>query len=438
MHEWPSYAMGMARLAAPRAPAAGTEASRGLFSCVDSTDVPEIPVVFHVVHVGSPYGTNENISDEQLESAVVALNEDFRKLAGTNGDGAGVDTGMSFVKAKRTPEGLPTSGIVRINGSSVPGYAEDGIALTPLDPGADEFEVKSLSAWPAEDYVNVWVVSEISGNNAQNGIQGFAYLAPTGNVADGIVILHNAIGTVGNLKPGTELNRTFTHEMGHHFSLYHTFHNTLSCGTETNCASQGDKVCDTPATLSNNACYTPECPSALTDNDVANTDIDHLPLAQWTFTLTTDFFASETSWSFSDPAGDVLFQGAPSSAGVQTFSQDLCLAPGCYTLALNDAGGDGMRFGGWYAVVTDQGEEVLYREESLNDHFGASVTHELCIDPPLVLGCTYASALNFNPDAGDDDGSCVFPCFGDSNADGFVGVADLLNMLVLVGQECQE
>jgi hypothetical protein len=134
----------------------------------------------------------------------------------------------------------------------------------------------------------------------------------------------------------------------------------------------------------------------------------------------------------------VLFQGAPSSAGVQTFTQDLCLAPGCYTLALNDAGGDGMRFGGWYSVVTDQGEEVLYREESLNDHFGASVSHELCIDPPLVLGCTYASALNFNPDAGDDDGSCVFPCFGDSNADGFVGVGDLLNMLVLVGQECQE
>ena len=55
-----------------------------------------IPVVFHVIHKGSLYGEFENISDAQIQSAVVALNEDFRKIPGSNGDGNGVDTGMSF------------------------------------------------------------------------------------------------------------------------------------------------------------------------------------------------------------------------------------------------------------------------------------------------------------------------------------------------------
>jgi hypothetical protein len=36
--------------------------------------------------------------------------------------------------------------------------------------------------------------------------------------------------------------RTLTHELGHFFNLWHTFQ---SC-TNTNCATQGDKVCDTP------------------------------------------------------------------------------------------------------------------------------------------------------------------------------------------------
>ena len=48
-----------------------------------------IPVVVHVLHVGENIGNGSNISDAQVQSALVALNEDFRKIAGTNGDGDG-------------------------------------------------------------------------------------------------------------------------------------------------------------------------------------------------------------------------------------------------------------------------------------------------------------------------------------------------------------
>lgn len=96
-----------------------------------------------------------------------------------------------------------------------------------------------------------------------------------------------------------------------------------------------------------------------------------------------------------------------------------------------------MRFGGWYSVVDDAGAVLLEEVESVGDNFGSAVTHELCQTELLVLGgCTYPTALNFDADAQEDDGSCEFPCFGDSDGDGFVGIGDLLNMLPLIGQAC--
>lgn len=216
-----------------------------------------IPVVVHVIHIGESIGQGTNISDEQVQSAITALNEDFRKLPGTNGDGDGVDVGIEFCLASRDPEGNPSTGINRVNGSSVPLYATEGIRATG-SAGAVEMDVKELSVWPRADYMNVWVVSEIENNNAQGGIQGYAYF-PVNSIVDGIVILYNATGTVGNIKPTTALNRTFSHEVGHYLGLYHTFHSTNSCGPEVSCSTQGDRVCDTPPTILSGNCSSPAC-----------------------------------------------------------------------------------------------------------------------------------------------------------------------------------
>jgi len=137
-----------------------------------------VPVVVHVIHRGSNVGVAENISDEQILSAIEALNEDFRKLPGTNGDGLGVDTYIQFELAKRTPNDEPTNGIVRVDGRSVPEYLEHGIAMDASQSGADQVAVKSLTTWYGEDYLNFFVVPEINGNDGGNGIQGYAYPAP--------------------------------------------------------------------------------------------------------------------------------------------------------------------------------------------------------------------------------------------------------------------
>ncbi|MFM7813708.1 MAG: M43 family zinc metalloprotease, partial [Flavobacteriales bacterium] len=222
-----------------------------------TNDIYNLPVVVHVIHNGEAYGTGVNITDEQIQSAITALNNDFRHVVGTNGDGAGPDVGIEFCLASRNPQGQPTTGIVRVNGSAVPLYSTQGIESSGGN-GAAETAVKALSTWPRESYVNIWVVSEIGNNDGGSGIQGYAYF-PFNNAVDGIVVLYNAFGTVGNLKSYTNMNRTLTHEVGHYLGLYHTFNGTSSCSSETDCATQGDRVCDTPATIQATSCSSPAC-----------------------------------------------------------------------------------------------------------------------------------------------------------------------------------
>ncbi len=215
-----------------------------------------VPVVVHIIHDGDAYGTGSNISDEQIYSAINGLNQDFRKMTGTNGDGAGADIGVEFCLAQRDPSGNPSTGITRTNGCSVPLYCTEGITAGN-GQGANELTVKNLSRWPNQQYYNIWVVTEIENNNGGSGIQGYAYF-PTTSQVDGVVLLYNTFGTEGNLKSYTNMNRTLTHEMGHAFGLYHTFQGG-SCAVETNCVFQGDRVCDTPPTTLNSNCNNPAC-----------------------------------------------------------------------------------------------------------------------------------------------------------------------------------
>lgn len=58
----------------------------------NSNDIRIIPVVVHVIHNGG----SENISKAQIERQIEILNEDYGKLLGSPGDGAGVDTRVQF------------------------------------------------------------------------------------------------------------------------------------------------------------------------------------------------------------------------------------------------------------------------------------------------------------------------------------------------------
>ncbi len=218
--------------------------------------VKVIPVVVHIVHTGEAEGVGNNISDAQILSAMAQLNDRFRKTPDTHGDADGVDTEIEFCLASIDPDGNPTDGIVRVDGSSVSGYASGGICVISSTCTINELGVKNLSRWSNSAYYNIWVVSEIQNNNGGYGIQGFAYLPGSSSLYDGMVIMNSCFGSIGTVNSWNNNGRTLTHEMGHGMGLYHSFEGDNG-GSTCPSAISGDYVSDTdPHKRSSSNCPT--------------------------------------------------------------------------------------------------------------------------------------------------------------------------------------
>jgi len=117
-----------------------------------------IPIVIHVIHLGEAVGTGTNISDAQILDCILGMNDHF-----ANENGMGVNTHIQFCLASTDPNGNPTNGINRVDGTSLSGYANYGLALPNggCTQAPSETFVKALSRWPSADYLNIWVVSQI-------------------------------------------------------------------------------------------------------------------------------------------------------------------------------------------------------------------------------------------------------------------------------------
>ncbi|WP_033958360.1 zinc-dependent metalloprotease [Psychroserpens jangbogonensis] len=211
-----------------------------------------IPVVVHVLHLGEAVGAGTNISAAQIQSSIDNLNDFYRGLT----PASPLDFEMEFTLAQRDPNCNATTGINRIDASGVTGYLTSGVSFQGA--GADEDDLKDLSRWPETDYFNVWIVTEIDGNNGGGGFQGYANFF-NGNAYEGSVMMHSVFGyDPTNANPSWPLNfardnSTVSHEVGHYFHLYHTFqgddadNNGISdqCPDDSDVGNNGDGCADT-------------------------------------------------------------------------------------------------------------------------------------------------------------------------------------------------
>lgn len=201
----------------------------------------------------------------------------------------------------------------------------------------------------------------------------------------------------------------------------------------------------------------------------------------------TDNWPSEFFWSLKDGGGNVVYAGGPYPHPASDFVETLCFPPGCYTASIFDSFGDGIcchpYFGDGSIAFTSNGVEL-----GRADNFGYSEVIEVCIGPeygctdetacnfavdasvenntcqypdfgfscdgecildadgdgicdePVNEGCTYGAALNYDPDASSDDGSCIFDLSQDAptllfdyDFDLAVSTSDFLAMLAVFG-----
>ena len=193
--------------------------------------VRTIPCVVHVVQSSAV----DELSDAQILSQIDVLNEDFRKIAGTTGDGSGVDTEFEFCLASIDPQGCPTTGINRVINPALASHDR-----------ADQAIFKGLIQWDPNMYLNIWVPKDITTSNQNGSVIGYATLPdrlPVSPQLDGIVV---HAGFFGRTSDATYIGRTATHEVGHWLGLWHTFQDGCAGATASDCNINGDEVCDTP------------------------------------------------------------------------------------------------------------------------------------------------------------------------------------------------
>lgn len=230
-----------------------------------SNNVIRIPTIVHVPHNGEAVGTYPNMSDAQILSGIVNLNQAFQNTAPYAGT-AYYNNAMNveFVLAKVTPEGAASTGIVRHDVSGKPyasAYNNDGIS-SGSGNGVPQETLFADYLWNPQDYMNIWLVKKINDvdtGTTGNGVLGYATL-PLSNpgTTDGLVCQARAFGYyVGydhNNRPAdydfgpvaSHLNGTADHEVGHYLNLQHTFNgdaNGTQCPPASGTIGTNDDGC---------------------------------------------------------------------------------------------------------------------------------------------------------------------------------------------------
>jgi hypothetical protein len=192
----------------------------------------KIAVVVHVVFNTAA----ENISKQQVDSQIAALNRDYsaqnpdRTKAPGVWSGLVTDVGIEFALASKDPQGNATDGVTRTQ-TQRQSFGQDDSVKSAAQGGADP--------WPTDRYLNIWVCT------LGGGLLGYAQFPGGPPATDGVVILNTAFGTVGTATAPFNLGRSATHECAHFFNLHHIWGDTEDC-------SGSDFVDDTPKQQTSN------------------------------------------------------------------------------------------------------------------------------------------------------------------------------------------
>jgi hypothetical protein len=198
----------------------------------DPNKILFIPVVVHIYHLGESIGTGTNISDEAVYNAIQDLNDNYRARGIYT---TSIDTKIQFYLANINPTGQTTTGIIRVNASSIANYSSSG-----CDPSDNTMQnaLRNLSSWNSDYYINIRSIK------LSNANLNFAY-----GLNDAFIDFNEFQYGVRTLIP---------HEIGHVLTLAHTFQGDnwgANCPTNNNPSIDGDGISDTEPHKFNDYCF---------------------------------------------------------------------------------------------------------------------------------------------------------------------------------------
>ena len=166
-------------------------------------------------------------------------------------------------------------------------------------------------------------------------------------------------------------------------------------------------------------------PNALNFNPLASFDDGSCISAsdcdqEWlVMTVVTQMWGSEISWDLINSSGEVVWSGD----NYTSWSSETvygCLPSDCYELVLNDSWGDGWN-GAYYEIYGAN----TYSFGTLN--YGSMSIDAVGVGMPCSdsFGCMDAEAMNYNPSAIYDDGSCMY---NDNNGEGMIAGSETVNV----------
>ncbi|KAA6439107.1 T9SS type A sorting domain-containing protein [Dyadobacter flavalbus] len=185
-----------------------------------------IPVVFHVVLTRQSL-----VTDAQILAQLDTINKDY---AGLNASADKIplyfkplfgQSGIRFCLAQRTPNDVPSTGIVR--------YTTLKTSFDYTTNQLKHAESGGADAWDTDRYLNIWI-TDLSSTTL-----GYATF-PDDGVPDeqGVAIDYSSLP--GGSATGYNQGKTLTHELGHYFSLFHIW------GDDNGTCTGTDEVEDTP------------------------------------------------------------------------------------------------------------------------------------------------------------------------------------------------
>ena len=189
----------------------GNDGGDGGTTPTDNLGIVNIPVYVHVVYSNS----QQNISDQQINSQIAVLNDDFRAA---NNDVSNTPSEFADVVAD-SEISFTLAGVARHSNSRSEWGTRDDVkyAYPPVSPS---------------NTLNIWVA------NIGGGILGYAQFPGGPSTTDGVVISPQYFGNTGYVSAPYNEGRTATHEVGHYLNLRHIW-------GDGRC-KQDDFVADTP------------------------------------------------------------------------------------------------------------------------------------------------------------------------------------------------